>query len=106
MIEGLWSVVFISEIDVMQAGVVILETEQILGGDSHYFYLGTYKFQNNELHAEIEVTHYYGKPISIFGPEKKTLVSKSLAKLRGTSCWVKCIVLTIPKGSWTFVSPN
>ena len=71
MIEALWSVEFISDMDVMGAGVVVLETEKILGGDSQYFYVCKYEVNNQELEAEIEVTHYSGEANSIFGPEDK-----------------------------------
>ena len=69
MIEALWSVEFISDMDVIGAGVIVLETERILGGDSKYFYVGNYEVRHQELEAEIEVTHYSGEPYSIFGPE-------------------------------------
>jgi len=70
MVEALWSVEFISDMDVLGAGVVVLETGRILGGDSQYFYVGSYEVKNQELEAEIEVTHYFGELYSIFGPEK------------------------------------
>lgn len=70
MVEALWSVEFISTQGDMGAGVIVLETRRIFGGDSRYFYVGSYEVKNQELEAEIEVTHYSGEPYSIFGPEK------------------------------------
>ena len=69
MVEGLWSVEFISTEGGRGAGVVILETQRIFGGDSQYFYLGKYEVKYQKLEAEIEVTHYSGEPNSIFGRE-------------------------------------
>lgn len=77
MLEALWSVEFIANTQIHGAGVIVLESERIYGGDSQYFYLGKYKTTGDNgdiLNAEITVTHYHGIPFSIFGTLQKFTV--------------------------------
>lgn len=73
MIEALWSVSFVSGGGQVQnnmgAGVVVFETQRIFGGDSGYYYIGSYSLNTAtmEINAEVTVTHYFGAPSSIFG---------------------------------------
>ena len=72
MIEGLWSISF-SAVDQPQddvgAGVVVFETLRVFGGDSIYFYTGNYSITSeNQIKANVSVNHYFGPPLSIFGP--------------------------------------
>ena len=71
MIEALWSVEFISNVQNWGAGVVVFETGKIFGGDSTYFYVGSYDLVADTIHAQVTVSHYAGEPNSIFGPLKK-----------------------------------
>ena len=78
MIEGLWSISF-STVDQPQedvgAGVVVFETLRIFGGDSVYFYTGNYSIvKENQIKASVSVNHYYGPPLSIFGPLAKCTI--------------------------------
>jgi hypothetical protein len=45
----------------------IIETEKVLGGDSQYFYVGTYSLQGSKAVAKVKITHYTGTTYSIFG---------------------------------------
>jgi hypothetical protein len=76
MIEALWSVEFISNHQGLGAGVALLETGRILGGDGQYTYVGSYQIDpGGYAHARAKVSHYAGVPHSIFGPAKEfTLV--------------------------------
>ena len=80
MIEGLWSVSFITRTHPVQnygAGVVVFETQRLFGGDSAYFYTGKYSItpDGKIITAEATITHYFGEPQSIFGDlEKYTVV--------------------------------
>ncbi len=67
MIEALWSVQFGSNLNDFGAGCVVLETGRVLGGDSGYYYVGSYKVENDVIAARIKVTHYSGELNSIFG---------------------------------------
>ena len=71
MLEALWSVEFVSNMQSFGAGVAVLETGRIFGGDSTYFYVGSYDLVNGMVHAEVTVTHYAGERNSIFGPHDK-----------------------------------
>ena len=67
MVEALWTANFISG-ELNEGGrVVILETEKIYGGDSQFYYLGSYKINDGKISAKIKVTRYYGQGNSIFG---------------------------------------
>jgi hypothetical protein len=56
----LWSVIFLSGQNSVNAGVVIFETNRLFGGDSWYYYVGTYKGENGKLAAQFKSTHYAG----------------------------------------------
>jgi hypothetical protein len=71
MLEALWSVEFVSNLKMFGAGVVVLETGRVFGGDSAYYYLGTCQVKNDIFKAEIKVIHYAGQAFSIFGPLDK-----------------------------------
>lgn len=63
-LEALWSVVFIAPGQQnVNAGVVIFETGRLFGGDSWYYYTGTYEEKNGKLTAKLKSTHYAG-PVS------------------------------------------
>lgn len=49
MIEALWSAEFTSNVGNFGAGVAVLETDRILGGDSQYYYVGNYQIVNGIL---------------------------------------------------------
>jgi T3SS negative regulator,GrlR len=67
-IDGLWSVEFHSNSQNMGGGVVMINQDQILGGDSVFTYTGTLTKENNVLHANIEVSKHWHLPSpSIFG---------------------------------------
>ncbi len=71
-IEALWTVEFISNLQVFGSGVVVLETGRVFGGDAQYYYLGDYNVIHGEdVTVNVQVTHFSGKPYSIFGPTKQ-----------------------------------
>jgi len=67
MIEALWTAEFVSNENVWGTGVVIMETQRVLGGDGQFFYVGRYETRNGEIKATIDVNHYAWVPGSIFG---------------------------------------
>jgi rRNA processing protein Gar1 len=69
-IEALWSVEFSSNVGSIGAGVAVFETGRVLGGDSAFMYVGSYKTDNGTVHSDIHVTKYnnIGHMQSIFGP--------------------------------------
>ena len=71
MLEALWSVEFVSNLEAVGAGVAVFETGRVFGGDSQYYYLGSFRVVNGVAKADIEVNHYFGPLSSIFGPLTK-----------------------------------
>lgn len=67
MLEALWSVEFISNVQGSGGGVAVFETGRILGGDASYTYVGSYSVNGNGLKADITVANYRGTPNSVFG---------------------------------------
>jgi hypothetical protein len=67
MLEGLWTIEFVSNVETYGAGVVVFESGRILGGDSSYNYLGTFRVKNEIVEADVEGTHHSGQAHSIFG---------------------------------------
>ena len=60
-LEALWSVVFLTpNSQRINAGVVVFESERIFGGDSWFYYTGTYKGEKGKLVARVKSTHYFG----------------------------------------------
>src|SRR6266436_4982225 len=60
-LEALWSVEFLTPgQNNINAGIVILETNRVFGGDSWYYYTGTYQGEDGKLAAQLKSTHYAG----------------------------------------------
>ncbi len=66
-LEALWTIEFQATDDWVNGGVVVLETNRIYGGDSDYFYVGTYEVAGETLNADVHVRHYHGQPGTAFG---------------------------------------
>jgi hypothetical protein len=66
-IEALWAVNFASPLGAAGSGVVVFETGRIFGGDSLYYYIGDYVVSVNTVRGKVEVIHYSGPPLNIFG---------------------------------------
>lgn len=75
MVEALWSVEFVSNVQGQGAGVVVLETGRIFGGDSNYFYLGSYEVADGVIRAEVTARHYAGPPSSVLGNSEVVTVA-------------------------------
>lgn len=69
-IEALWTVEFVSNAGGYGGGAVVFETNRLFGGDSQYYYLGTYNISNGRVNAELDVIHFAGEPESIFDSAK------------------------------------
>ncbi len=66
MIEGLWTMSFQTDLAVGN-GVVIFETSRAFGGDSDFYYLGSYEVDRNKIKAKVTITNYGRHNISVFG---------------------------------------
>ncbi|MBM4283699.1 MAG: hypothetical protein FJ128_00400 [Deltaproteobacteria bacterium] len=69
MYEGLWTVEFISEMNRTGKGVIILTKDgRLLGGDSGYYYSGTYNIANdNKISGQVLVIRYNPNAMSVLG---------------------------------------
>jgi hypothetical protein len=71
--------------------VVVLETNRLFGGDSGYYYVGSYAGKNGLLTAQVRVTHYAGLQQSILVPvnvadlnlEEDSRNSRRVSRARG-----------------------
>jgi hypothetical protein len=68
MEQGLWTAIFSSG-SVAGGGVVYLSDGKLIGGDSQYYYIGTYRFNAATLHLEADITvmPFVAGAISVFG---------------------------------------
>ena len=65
--NGLWTIDFLSTINLVGSGVLIMNHGRILGGDEGFYYAGSYNTSHNEIFAEIKVTRFKSDHISVFG---------------------------------------
>ena len=77
MLEALWSVEFVSNVQSFGSGIVVLETGRVLGGDAQYFYVGSYLVENGTVKATVTINHYSGPPNTIFGEAKSVTLNFS-----------------------------
>ena len=71
MIEALYGVEFVSNMNNGGYGVAVLETGRILGGDSSFVFVGDYEVKNGTLHANVKCTNDREMLESIFGDLKE-----------------------------------
>ena len=71
MIEALYGIEFVSNIDDGGYGVLVLETGRILGGDSSFVYVGDYEVKNHKVYANVKCTNDRETLQSIFGDIKE-----------------------------------
>jgi hypothetical protein len=66
--NGLWTVDFISTLNRSGKGVIVLSNKRLFGGDSGYYYTGSYNINNGIITADIIVIRYDPNWVSVFGP--------------------------------------
>jgi len=71
MLEAMWSVEFISNLNDSGYGVAIFETGRILGGDSSFTFIGSYEVVNGNVQAKVKCSNYREALPSIFGDMKE-----------------------------------
>jgi hypothetical protein len=67
MVDGLWTMEFMVAPNRYGSGVVVLKDGRILGGDSGYYYNGTYELIGTTLNATANIIKYNQNSISVFG---------------------------------------
>jgi hypothetical protein len=65
-VEAIWIVKLISNEQTIGAGVVVLETERILGGDGNFYYVGNYEIRGDKIVMKVRVRRHDGVGPPIF----------------------------------------
>lgn len=66
--SGLWTIDFLSTINLLGSGVLVMNNSRLLGGDEGFYYSGSYEITPpNKMTAEIRVTRFKPDHISVFG---------------------------------------
>ena len=66
-LEALWTVEFEVAGGWHNGGVLVFETQRVFGGDSQYYYLGTFFVGRGSINVELRVTHYHGERQTAWG---------------------------------------
>ena len=82
-VQGLWTVDFQIARGGRFSGVIVLQGNKVFGGDSQYYYVGTYKESGGEVEAEAQCTHYAGAVSTAFGTNENTYSLKMQGKHSG-----------------------
>lgn len=67
MIEAMYGIEFVSNLNNGGYGIAVLETGRILGGDSSFVFIGDYKVENGRVNARVKCTNDRKLLESIFG---------------------------------------
>ena len=67
MIDGLWTVEFISTSNRYGKGILIINQNRLLGGDEGYYYTGNCSITNGDITGTITVMRYDNNSVSVFG---------------------------------------
>jgi hypothetical protein len=83
-VEALWTVDFDTVAGWKNAGIVVLETNRVFGGDSAFYYLGHYELNGPQITGQITVTCYLtGTHQTAWGDTTPALTSFAV-RLEGT----------------------
>ena len=60
-------------------GVVTISNGRITGGDTNYYYSGTYRIDNarKAIYGDLRVVHFFGPLMNLFGPVRDISLSFS-----------------------------
>ena len=85
MTEALYVVEFgdVSGPGYRNGGVAVLETNRVFGGDSGYYYLGTYTIKDGVLAATVGVTKHNPAWANVFGDYAGTFTLQMTGQLQG-----------------------
>lgn len=77
MVEALWTAEFVSSTGRAGIGVAVFDNGRLYGGDTSYFFIGSYTLSGDSITVDVHVTHYAGLPSNIFGPLEEAHLSLS-----------------------------
>lgn len=84
MMDGLWTMVFRTNLGMGGSGVVVLNGSRALGGDTSFFYQGEMKNNGGQLEGRINIVRFSQALTSVFGNLENFWVSLS-GKMVGDS---------------------
>ncbi|MBN1807413.1 MAG: hypothetical protein JW837_19355 [Sedimentisphaerales bacterium] len=67
MLNGLWTIEFMSIANLYGTGVLVLNNGRLLGGDAGYYYSGEYKERGDKIDGIATITRFEPNSISVFG---------------------------------------
>lgn len=68
VITGIYSARFLSNKDLVGAGIIVIHGDALHGGGFDYLYKGTYRFvDDNMVHATVDIENYTEKPNPVLG---------------------------------------
>lgn len=79
--EGLWTIEFGSTTGDFGAGTVVFHDGKVQGGDSSYYYDGTFKMDGDSFTAQVDVRPFIFGGISVFGTIGKDISLSISGKL-------------------------
>ncbi|MEN8196795.1 MAG: GrlR family regulatory protein [Pseudomonadota bacterium] len=82
-LEALWSVEFRTFGAWVRGGVVAVEPQRLIGGDNHYYYLGTYSVVRNAIRAKVRVAHFNGPTRRRLGQSETYFEVRIVGELHG-----------------------
>jgi len=78
MIEAMYAVEFMSNLNKIGQGVVIFETDRIFGGDSGFTYIGKYEIKDKTLYIEAKIKEYGNlNNENVIGLNEYTLIAQA-----------------------------
>lgn len=79
MIEGLWTMQYLSGRGTLGTAVVVFSDGRVYGGDANYYLAGEYSLTGDEVLAVVDMVNYSSRFQSIFGP-----VDECVLRMRGS----------------------
>jgi hypothetical protein len=70
--QGLWTLELQTSKAWTNGGVIVLKGNKVFGGDSQYYYTGSFQEQGDDVTGEITATHYHGAVSTAFGTNERS----------------------------------
>ncbi|MEZ5691839.1 MAG: GrlR family regulatory protein [Rickettsiales bacterium] len=86
-VEALYLVEFgdIASSEYRNGGVVVFETNKVFGGDSGYYYVGSFEVKNGELLGQARITKHNPHWDNVFGDSVDSFEVDIIAKIDGVN---------------------
>lgn len=74
LLEGVWSIEIGDGVSYLPGGVLVLDNGQVRGGDSGYFYFGSYGTVGSDITLDLQVSHYRAQRPAVWGEDGDSFV--------------------------------